>query len=166
MLNYVSSLQDGMYPAAHHAAHPDHRRHASLGDPSAALRDFESELGGGGGVSGGRGGGTGHPQQQHGGGGGDVLMRTYEAPGSALSERAHALRVYCASALGPQLFDLIYGVLRRRVAVAAAAGGGAAAAGGGEEAAFRQDLQARLGPGRMQYVALIDQLIYCEDSTY
>lgn len=100
-------------------------------------------------------------------------MRTFDAPGSALSERAHALRMYCASALGPQLFDLIYGVLRRRIATAAATaaamGAGAAAAaagGGGEEATFRQDLQARLGPGRMQYVQLIDQLIYFEDSAF
>lgn len=42
-----------------------------------------------------------------------------------------------------------------------AAGGGG---GSAEEAAFRHELQSRLGPGRMQYVPLIDQLIYFEDS--
>lgn len=51
-------------------------------------------------------------QHQH-PGGSEALMRTYDAPGAALAERAHALRAYCMSALGQQLFDLIYGALRR-----------------------------------------------------
>jgi hypothetical protein len=67
-------------------------------------------------------------------------------------DRAQALRSYCQSALGPPLFDLIYSALRKRV-------GGVV---GGDEQVFRQELQARLGASRMQYVYLIDQLIYLE----
>jgi hypothetical protein len=45
-------------------------------------------------------------------------MRTYDAHGQGgagavpLAERILALRTYCTSALGQQLFDLIYGALR------------------------------------------------------
>lgn len=32
----------------------------------------------------------------------------------------------------------------------------------GDEAYFRQELMARLGPSRMQYLHLVDQLLYLE----
>lgn len=69
-------------------------------------------------------------------------------------DRVAELQSFCVGALGPQLFDLIYGQLRRRVS------GGPAS----DEHVFRQELQARLGPSRMQCVQLIDQLIFYEDS--
>ncbi len=112
-------------------------RHSA--DPAAALQEFESEL-------------LRPPATGAAGAGGApaTLMRTYDA-GAALADRATALRSYCSSALGQPLFELIYSALRRRVV------------GGGDEQVFRQELQNRLGPSRMQYVHLIDQLIYFED---
>ncbi|KAG1672034.1 hypothetical protein FOA52_008910 [Chlamydomonas sp. UWO 241] len=109
------------------------------GDAVAATREFESELL----LRGGGGGGSAEP----------ALARTYNV-GAALADRASAMRGYCVNALGQQIFDLIYGQLRRRV------GGGPAS----DEHVFRQELQARLGPSRMQHVQLIDQLIYFEDA--
>ncbi|GLI61210.1 hypothetical protein VaNZ11_003502 [Volvox africanus] len=69
-----------------------------------------------------------------------------------LADRILALREVCAYNLGQPLYELIYGYIRKRMAQ-----------GMTDDAAFRQELLQRLGPGRMQYVHLIDQLIYFED---
>ncbi|GLC41306.1 Serine/threonine-protein kinase Nek3 [Pleodorina starrii] len=69
-----------------------------------------------------------------------------------LADRILALREVCAFNLGQPLYELIYGYIRKRMAQ-----------GVTDDAAFRQELFQRLGPGRMQYVHLIDQLIYFED---
>ncbi|KXZ49455.1 hypothetical protein GPECTOR_21g681 [Gonium pectorale] len=58
----------------------------------------------------------------------------------------------CAYNLGQPLYELIYGYIRKRMAQ-----------GLTDDAAFRTELLQRLGPGRMQYVHLLDQLIYFED---
>uniref|UniRef100_A0A7R9Z4D4 non-specific serine/threonine protein kinase n=1 Tax=Chlamydomonas euryale TaxID=1486919 RepID=A0A7R9Z4D4_9CHLO len=113
-----------------------------IADPSAAMQEFEQELRG---TAAGAGGGMQVPLE---------LLSSYNV-GAAMQDRVVALRAYCTNALGPQLFDLIYGQLRRRVS------GGPAS----DEHVFRQELQARLGPSRMQCVQLIDQLIFFEDTT-
>ena len=65
-----------------------------------------------------------------------------------------ALRGYCITNLGQPLFELIYNAMRKRLSGAQASG---------DDGYFRQELMSRLGPTRMQYVHLIDQLLYFED---
>ncbi|KAG2497776.1 hypothetical protein HYH03_004048 [Edaphochlamys debaryana] len=115
-------------------------------EEEGAAQEFEAELvatvsggqspGGGGGA----GGGAGAPQLQQ------ALDR------GGLADRIQALREVCAYNLGAPLYELIYGYIRKRMAQGLAA-----------DAGFRAELMQRLGPGRMQYVHLIDQLIYFED---
>jgi len=62
--------------------------------------------------------------------------------------------------LGEPLFQLIYGNLSGR-GRHAPPGGRAAAY---DDAFFRRELMTRLGPSRMQYVQLIDQILYHEES--
>jgi hypothetical protein len=50
------------------------------------------------------------------------------------------------------VYELIYGYIRKRMTQ-----------GITDDTPFRTELLQRLGPGRMQYVHLIDQLIYFED---
>ncbi|KAG2443892.1 hypothetical protein HXX76_002232 [Chlamydomonas incerta] len=124
---------------------------------AAAAQEFEAELlnggaagggaggagpGGGGAGGGGFAGGTLPPQSQ--------LQQALDRGG--LAERILALREACAYNLGQPLYELIYGYIRKRMAQ-----------GLTDDAAFRSELLARLGAGRMQYVHLIDQLIYFED---
>lgn len=124
------------------------RPRAGSYDPYA-FQDFESDIGG-------------MAQPGAAGPGAPALAGMYYA-GAPLADRAAAMRGYCVSALGQPLFDLIYGALRRRVATAAATaathghhsggpgGGGGAVAGAGQaDEVFRQELQSRLGPSRMQ----------------
>ncbi|KAG2439901.1 hypothetical protein HYH02_010531 [Chlamydomonas schloesseri] len=117
---------------------------------AAAAQEFEAELvnggvqaaGGAGGGGGGYAGGTLPPQSQ--------LQQALDRGG--LAERILALREACAYNLGQPLYELIYGYIRKRMAQ-----------GLTDDGAFRAELLARLGAGRMQYVHLIDQLIYFED---
>lgn len=69
-----------------------------------------------------------------------------------LADRIGALREVCSYNLGAALFELIYHYQRKRMAQ-----------GMHDDAGFRGELLQRLGQGRMQYVHLIDQLIYFED---
>lgn len=115
-------------------AHVACRPAGSSADPAAALQEFESELQ--------------EPPVQ----GAGVLLKNYSSPGAGLADRAAALRSYCVAALGQPLFELIYAALRRRV-------GGVVPV---DDAVFRKELQNRLGPSRMQYIGLIDQLIFFE----
>ena len=58
-----------------------------------------------------------------------------------------------AASAGQPLYELIYGYVRKRMAQ-----------GIYDDPAFRSELMQRLGADRMQYVQLIDQIIFIEDS--
>mmetsp|Transcript_17043 Transcript_17043/g.36817 ORF Transcript_17043/g.36817 Transcript_17043/m.36817 type:complete len:694 (-) Transcript_17043:512-2593(-) len=137
-LSLMDSSEDDMDSGQFAGQYNHHSHHGSHvhADP-AAMQQFEQEL---------------SVQEAEKGGAHAPLLQTYSA-GGALADRVAALRGYCASNLGQALFELIYNALRKR-----------GSSGSGDEALFRQELMNRLGPGRMQYVHLVDQLIYFEDS--
>ncbi|KAJ9525218.1 hypothetical protein QJQ45_020750, partial [Haematococcus lacustris] len=134
-------LQYGRPPPPAHA--PFHAHHSSHGEVlGSAAAEFEEELR------------QRHEQAQQRPPSSSRLassLRGVGVEGGAVG-RAEALREVCHSALGPQLFDLLYGVMRSRLSQQM-----------GDEAVFRQELLARLGPQRMHYLQLIDQLLYYED---
>lgn len=101
----------------------------------AAHQEFEAEL-------------TSHPGGMYGG----VPNHVFDA-GAAICDRAAALRQICGANLGQPLYELIYGYVRKRMAQ-----------GIYDDPAFRSELLQRLGADRMQYVQLIDQIIFIEDS--
>eukprot|EP00798_Chlamydomonas_sp_ICE-L_P015912 gene15912-22046_t len=135
---FEEDMKKRMHPKAP-AALP--RPRPPVSDP-AAQQEFEAELSAAPAVAGGG----------YGGGGNQPMLRTFEA-GAGYEERVTALRNYCIANLGPPLFEMIYNYMRKR-----------SAAGSGDDTYFRKELQSRLGQARMQYVHLIDQLLYFEDN--
>ncbi|MEW5304915.1 MAG: hypothetical protein WDW36_007492 [Sanguina aurantia] len=125
---------------------------------AAAAQEFEEELSGGEDL----------PFAGEGGVSRSEMSRTFDS-GAGASARAGGLRDLCSANLGPQLFEVLYGLMRQRSLASPSAAdgalplGAAATAGSDTDAAFKSKLVSRLGHSRMQYVHCIDQLIYFED---
>jgi len=144
------SIQQGSYAAWQ----------GNNGDGDNAAAEFEEELQRGGDFGrggGGRAGAHANPMLLNvlGSTGGGVKAEGLAAgaspPTPTPAQRAAAVRELCVSALGPVLFEMLYDAMRQRL-------GGTA-----DDAYFHRELQARLGSHHMQYVHLVDQLLYLEE---
>lgn len=107
----------------------------------------------------------------HGGGAEPLLPRGAFAPtGGGAHVRVTALRAACEESLGAPLFNKLYAHFKQAQEQANAARHGSAAGDAGavpgdatDEVAFREELKARLGPGRAHFVALMDRLLFEEE---
>ena len=73
-----------------------------------------------------------------------------------VQERIYALKELCKKGLGPTLFEKIYVYMKEKSRLPDR--------NRQDDMAFRSELSERLGEVRMQYVDLIDQLLFCEES--